>query len=678
MANDNREIVLKLFIDGKEAYTTLKVTDAEIKKMRETAGLLDDEFVKSYSNITKELQKFNTVNTESIELLTKWLTTQNLTEDILDKTIAQLEAESRQLDINSKEWKNNQVASQNLQGAYANLIKQNMNLGSTQNTVLAGSQKMNMAIMQTGYVMNDAQMFLINFRMGMMGVANNIPMIINLLREANSEAKAMGLSIKDVLVKSLTGAGGLMLAVNAIMFVMQFLPSIFNKTTESIEDQKEAVDKLRDAYSKLTKAEMENRITSYKTQLSELEAKYPSAKVPTGRGQYAGTILREQTDEERFGSDLARVNSLKQQVQVLEELNRDLGIQEGIERNIRLNREKLELMNDNPESKNYWKKLVPNATDYNNARALLDKWIEADQKIFKKDKSNKSSKEDNIPTAQELFDKEMEKSLPSSLFEALNPLAQEDPEMLKDVKLMSEMELQKLKIQNIEDEWERKRQFADWELENNKLKYQDYANYEEIKTELEKQHSIAKKEIALEEANTKLSIYANMFGNLRGLFGEHTLAYKAFTVFQTMIDTYQSATAAYKSTAEIPIVGPILAPIAAAAATIFGLGQVANIEKTPVPGYAEGGLLKKGRAGFIEGWHNEVIAPEKTFVEYMNTSLIPQLSVPKINLSGLEKTMNSFVTEVRQWQREMIFTQRGLDLVAVTDKSRNMQKELEY
>ena len=52
MSDQNKEILLKLIIDGKEAYSTLKITDAEIKKIRQTAGLLGDEFTKSYQSLT--------------------------------------------------------------------------------------------------------------------------------------------------------------------------------------------------------------------------------------------------------------------------------------------------------------------------------------------------------------------------------------------------------------------------------------------------------------------------------------------------------------------------------------------------------------------------------------------------------------------------------------------------
>jgi hypothetical protein len=58
-----------------------------------------------------------------------------------------------------------------------------------------------------------------------------------------------------------------------------------------------------------------------------------------------------------------------------------------------------------------------------------------------------------------------------------------------------------------------------------------------------------------------------------------------------MIDTYASATAAYKAMAGIPIVGPGLAITAAAAAIGAGLANVAAIQATEPPKAETGGLL---------------------------------------------------------------------------------------
>jgi hypothetical protein len=67
------------------------------------------------------------------------------------------------------------------------------------------------------------------------------------------------------------------------------------------------------------------------------------------------------------------------------------------------------------------------------------------------------------------------------------------------------------------------------------------------------------------------------------LVDQQSVAGKAIAVALTLIDTYQSATAAYKATVGIPVVGPTLAPIAAAAAIAAGLASVKKIVSTKVP-----------------------------------------------------------------------------------------------
>lgn len=77
----------------------------------------------------------------------------------------------------------------------------------------------------------------------------------------------------------------------------------------------------------------------------------------------------------------------------------------------------------------------------------------------------------------------------------------------------------------------------------------------------------------------------NIAGNL---VDEGSAAAKAIAVAQTGIDTYQSATAAYKAVVGIPVVGPFLAPVAAAAAIAAGLMSVRKILSTEVPKMGDG------------------------------------------------------------------------------------------
>ena len=79
----------------------------------------------------------------------------------------------------------------------------------------------------------------------------------------------------------------------------------------------------------------------------------------------------------------------------------------------------------------------------------------------------------------------------------------------------------------------------------------------------------------------------------------------AMQVIQAVAQTATAALNAYSSAAAIPVVGYILAPIAAAMAVAAGAIQIASIKKqqqaSQAQGYAEGGFTPKGRADEVAG-----------------------------------------------------------------------------
>lgn len=104
-------------------------------------------------------------------------------------------------------------------------------------------------------------------------------------------------------------------------------------------------------------------------------------------------------------------------------------------------------------------------------------------------------------------------------------------------------------------------------------------------------NSKAKRELdKLEErsAQEKTKLVGDALGQLSQIVGQDTVAGKAFAVAKATIDTYQSAVAAYKSLAGIPVIGPALGAIAAAAAVASGIATVKKIVSVQVPG-AQGG-----------------------------------------------------------------------------------------
>jgi len=99
--------------------------------------------------------------------------------------------------------------------------------------------------------------------------------------------------------------------------------------------------------------------------------------------------------------------------------------------------------------------------------------------------------------------------------------------------------------------------------------------------------------------DNKLTLASNAFGSLASIFGAESKAGKAAAIAQTTIDTYKGAVAAYASLAEIPIVGPALGGIAAAAAVASGLKAVKQITATKSPeikrpNYASGVIGLRG------------------------------------------------------------------------------------
>lgn len=138
------------------------------------------------------------------------------------------------------------------------------------------------------------------------------------------------------------------------------------------------------------------------------------------------------------------------------------------------------------------------------------------------------------------------------------------------------------------------------ELEAFNLKKLQLAGQKTELEQLEKDHSdkllsinseTTKANLELSDKEKKqkidnLQAVSNMLGNAAAIFGENTVAYKAFAVAQAGIDTYLSAQSAYKSMVGIPVVGPALATAAAGIAVVGGLANIKKIVSVKVPNVA--------------------------------------------------------------------------------------------
>ena len=157
-----------------------------------------------------------------------------------------------------------------------------------------------------------------------------------------------------------------------------------------------------------------------------------------------------------------------------------------------------------------------------------------------------------------------------------------------------------LNTEAIDNEWERA--YAELAIQEQKAmdeltllnateaqKQQVRELYAGKRQKLETEESKFNKKLDEMDAKAKMQLASEAFGNIASIVGENSKVGKAAAIAQTTIDTYQSATAAYKSLAGIPVYGPILGGIAAAAAVAAGVANVKSIMSTPIPGGGGGG-----------------------------------------------------------------------------------------
>ncbi|WP_379963996.1 hypothetical protein [Epilithonimonas sp. UC225_85] len=108
--------------------------------------------------------------------------------------------------------------------------------------------------------------------------------------------------------------------------------------------------------------------------------------------------------------------------------------------------------------------------------------------------------------------------------------------------------------------------------------------------QIDTEYAQASIDIAQAKEQAKLLMAGSVAGNIAEIVGKQTALGKAAAIAETSINTYAAATAAYKSLAAIPIVGPALGAVAAGFAVAAGLANVGRIVGVKVPDGAATGL----------------------------------------------------------------------------------------
>ena len=170
----------------------------------------------------------------------------------------------------------------------------------------------------------------------------------------------------------------------------------------------------------------------------------------------------------------------------------------------------------------------------------------------------------------------------------VNKLEVEQDEQTKLVLKLNELELQEF----YEDEREKQKQaildtfnmLTDAISANLDARMQETENAQQREIDEEKRKSEELIEAADGDKDKITQIKQEQENNVKAINDEFLekkkridKRQKAIAAAQAIIDTYASAVAAYKSMAGIPVVGAVLAPIAAGAATLAGLASVRQI-----------------------------------------------------------------------------------------------------
>tara|TARA_R110001632_G_scaffold2798_2_gene12286 strand:- start:809 stop:2599 length:1791 start_codon:yes stop_codon:yes gene_type:complete len=108
--------------------------------------------------------------------------------------------------------------------------------------------------------------------------------------------------------------------------------------------------------------------------------------------------------------------------------------------------------------------------------------------------------------------------------------------------------------------------------------------YDNQSKKLEQENSDFKKALSAQDVDNALAAGSQILGSITSLLGEGSKAASIAAQGQNAIDTYASATAAYKSVVGIPVVGPVLAPIAAGVAVAAGIKNAKAIAAVKTPG----------------------------------------------------------------------------------------------
>lgn len=200
---------------------------------------------------------------------------------------------------------------------------------------------------------------------------------------------------------------------------------------------------------------------------------------------------------------------------------------------------------------------------------------------------------------QEEFQKQRDKNQEHRLKEAairkeFEDLISSDRQLTESQKLQEEYDMRIVKLREFlekeaitKQEFDNQKSEAEQRLEGGLKKIKDDAAAED-RTRAEETAAFEESVRQQNEAAI-ISGVTSILATTAEAAGEGSAVAKAAGIAKATIDTYTAATGAYASLAGIPVVGPVLGGVAAAAAVAAGVINIKNIASTPIPGGGGGG-----------------------------------------------------------------------------------------
>ncbi|MAT59831.1 MAG: hypothetical protein CMF23_17795 [Ignavibacteriae bacterium] len=269
-----REIKIKLSVDGKEVTGVLHVADEKLQQLAknytkyksetETASKSTNTFALVLDQFKNELVEVSGTSENLTESVSDFIRMNGLSENQIADVINVLKQEKAALGVNTVEYQKYNQAIETITNAYGHARTGSGALTNTMKGTSSGVQAMSQTMGQLGWAIGDADMFLVNFRMGMMSIGNNIPMIAQGFGYVRDKIKDTGETMKDVLIGAIKGPGGVMIAINGLMFLINALAFLWDKEKKQIKENAEEVKNLANEYENLGKTQLDAAVREIK------------------------------------------------------------------------------------------------------------------------------------------------------------------------------------------------------------------------------------------------------------------------------------------------------------------------------------------------------------------------------------------------------------------------------